>query len=40
MALVTGSFDSPAWVVQDPSLHPRIAEALKLPGKRKLIPAS
>ena len=32
MCKVTGNFDSAAWVVQDPSLHPKIAEALKLPG--------
>ena len=29
---VTGSLDTVGWLVRDPALHPKIADALKLPG--------
>ena len=30
---VTGSLDTVGWLVRDPALHPKIADALKLPGR-------
>ena len=32
MARVVGRYDSAAWLVRDPSLHVKIADAFKLPG--------
>jgi len=33
MARVVGRYDSVAWLVRDPTLHVKIAEAFKLPGE-------
>jgi len=40
MARVVGKYDSVAWLVRDPCLHVKIAEAFKLPGDLFLHPTS